>query len=192
MSVLASTPIALSPTLWRTCRVLANGLRLRILQELIREPDQTVASVAANLKIPPPLTSRYLRALNARGLLEARRSHKWVRYRPSPNKSVSASFPLLKAIKQTFASEKQPIETIYRQVTAFTHPRRVQIVHALRGGQLTKASLRISTGISQPALRRHLKKLLDRGFVEVGQRTCRCAKCTTPLPKTLLKFACTP
>ena len=37
----------LRPTLWRSCRALANRKRLRILRRLIEHSPQTVAQVAA-------------------------------------------------------------------------------------------------------------------------------------------------
>jgi DNA-binding MarR family transcriptional regulator len=44
----ASAP--LQPTLWRTCRALANRTRLRILCHLNVNPNQTVTAVARALK----------------------------------------------------------------------------------------------------------------------------------------------
>ena len=47
----------LQPTLWRTCRVIANRTRLQILALLLRQPGQTVSAVAAHLGRPLSLTS---------------------------------------------------------------------------------------------------------------------------------------
>jgi len=71
------------PTLWRTCRVLANRTRLRIFRRLAQQPGQTVSDVARRLRLSLPVTSQYLRALEARGLLSARRVGLRVTYRPS-------------------------------------------------------------------------------------------------------------
>lgn len=175
----------LHPTLWRTCRVLANRTRLRLLHELFRHPDRSVSDVAERVNVPLPLASRCLRQLNARGLLRARREGKWVYYRPSADKSIAAAAPLLRALEQTFATEKQPVEVIFRQVTALTHPQRIAIVQALQGYRLNKAELRIRTGMSQDAFARHLKKLVDRGFVVVHGFTCRCGRPRKGLGRTL-------
>lgn len=184
-----SSATELRPTLWRTCRVLANRLRLRLLRELFHHPDQTVSAAASRVDIPLALASSYLRQLNARGLLQARRVGKSVYYRPFPDKSSPAPALLLNALEHTFAIEKQPIEVIFRQVTAFTHPRRLAIILALRDGGLTKQSLRMKTGMSQDALARHLAKLADRRFVVVDEFTCRCANPRGRLARTLLDLA---
>lgn len=185
----SSSPRTLQPTLWRTCRVLANRFRLRILQQLLRQPDQTVSMIARKLHMPLPVASQYLRALNARGLLQSRRVGKYVYYRPVADKSVTGAAQLLKAIRQTLIQEKQPIDVIFRLVTAFTHPRRVAIIRALGYSATTKPSLRIKTRMSGRALSRHLKKLADRGFLIVGSRTYRCARPECPLAKTLIRLA---
>ena len=61
----------LRPTLWRTCRVLANPTRLKMFSLLLQQPGQTVSAVAEHLSQPLSLTSEYLRALEARGFLRA-------------------------------------------------------------------------------------------------------------------------
>lgn len=160
-----------------------------MLHELIQHPDQTVSAVARRVNVPPAVATQYLRALNARGLLQARRAGKWEYYRPSPDKSIPGAASLLKALEETFATEEQPIEVIFRHVTAFTHPRRLVIIRALQPRGLTKAALRIRTGISQSALTRHLAKLLDRGFVIVDGFTWRCTRPKGRLAKILLYLA---
>ena len=69
------------PTLWRTCRVLANRKRLQTLALLIRQPNQTVSAVAERMSLSVPAASQYLRALEARGLLTCRRVGRRVEYR---------------------------------------------------------------------------------------------------------------
>lgn len=162
-----------------------------MLQELIRHPDQPVSAVSRRVNVPLPLASKYLRALNARGLLQARRAGGWVYYRASADKSVPAAASLLRALEDTFATEEQPIELIFRQVTAFTDPRRLAIVCLLQGGEMRKGKLRMRTGISKTALARHLEKLEDRGFVVVDGFTCRCACPEGRLARTLLDAVCT-
>ena len=56
------TAPALQPTLWRTCRVLANRTRLQIFGLLRRQPNQTVSAVAQHLKLSLPVASQYSRA----------------------------------------------------------------------------------------------------------------------------------
>lgn len=157
---------ALHPTLWRTCRVLANRLRLKMLRELLHHPDQSVSSVAGRVGVPLTMASQYLRALNARGLLKAKRKGKWVYYRPCGDPCIPGTTILLRAIKQTFSEQKYPVETIFHLATAFTHPRRLDIFRVLLvEGPLDASGLRLRIEISRSAMSRHLNKLIRRGFV---------------------------
>lgn len=180
---------ALQPSLWRTCRVLANRHRLEMLRELILDPDQSVSEVGRRLCVPPAVVTQYLRALNARGLLAARRQGKYVYYRPSADESVIGAMPLLLALRGTFATTKDPVEVIFRQATAFTHPRRLDIIRALQNKPLDGRHLRAATGMSQSALTRHLRKLVSRGIVMFDGRKYRCTTPRHGLSKVLLRLA---
>jgi len=122
--------------------------------------------MAVGLRLSLPVASRYLRELNARGLIRARRSGRLVFYAAEADRSVRGSVPLLRALVWTFKTAREPIETIFRQATAFTHPRRVTIALALRSSGRTMLSLRETTLLSRRVLERHLRKLERRGFVE--------------------------
>jgi len=155
----------LQPTLWRTCRVIANRTRLQMFHLLLQQPGQTVSAVAKHLHQPLSLTSEYLRALEARGLLTAHRTGRWVEYRPNPATSPNVTAGLAAALRTAFQRHPRPVETIFRLATAFTHPRRVEICRVLQTGPHDLGQLRAATGISSWALLRHLKKLEARGFV---------------------------
>jgi len=159
-----NTTTPLQPTLWRTCRVLANRTRLEMFRLLLRDPGQTVSEVARQLRKPLSLTSEYLRALESRGLLTARRVGRWVQYRPSPptNPNVSG---MVAALRATFQRESSAIDIIFRLATAFTHPRRVEMFRVIQTRPHTLEQLQASTRIPGWALLRHLKKLQARGFV---------------------------
>ena len=161
---MASGP-PLQPTLWRTCRVIANRTRLRLLGLLVQQPGLTVSAVAQRLGQPLSLVSQYLRALEARGLLIARRVGRRVEYRPRHPTDESVAPKLARAIRSTFQHETAPVETVFRLATAFTHARRIEIVRALKNAPQTRAQLKAATGISADALRRHRAKLEARGFV---------------------------
>lgn len=180
----------LSPTLWRTCRALANRKRLSILAELLRNPGQSVSSIAALLHLPLPVASRYTRELNARGLLAAQRAGRWVHYRPAADKSVEGTTQLLHALTHVFATEKEPAKLVYRNATAFTHPRRIAILRVLQTGDQTIQALQSKTGISHRALLRHLRKLEDRGFVLTDSAGCRRTQPDSRFATTLLGLAC--
>src|SRR6266705_1540127 len=88
----------LQPTLWRTCRVLANRTRLQMLQLLSKQPDQTVSAVAKRLNLTLPVASQYLRALEARGFLTLRRTGLRVKYRANPTTSATTVPTLVAAL----------------------------------------------------------------------------------------------
>ena len=159
------TASPLQPTLWRTCRAIANRTRLQMFGLLLQQPGQTVSAIAKHLGQPLSLTSEYLRVLEGRGLLTARRVGRWVEYRPSPAAAPNATAGLVAALRATFKRESQPVETVFRLATAFTHPRRIEVLRLLHAGPRTSGQLRTTTRISGWALLRHLRKLEARGFV---------------------------
>ena len=157
--------LALQPTLWRTCRVIANRSRLRMFALLLKHPGQTVSAVADSLKLPLPVASQYLRALEARGLIEVRRVGRRVSYRlPGPS-SGSHARGIVEALSETFRLDLDAEATLFKAATAFTHPRRVEIHRALRDKPRTLLELHAATHIPFWALHRHLRKLEDRSFV---------------------------
>ena len=162
---------ALQPTLWRTCRVLANRQRLEMFRRLLQEPDQTVSAVAKGLDLSLPLASLALRAMEARGLLTVRRVGRWVKYECRRVQAGEPSATLVAALRQTFQRQSQPIEAIFKLATAFTHPRRIEVFRALQKGPRSMVEIQMMTRISVPALVRHLRKLTDRGLVagELGR-----------------------
>jgi hypothetical protein len=70
----------MAPTLWRTCRVLANPKRLALIGALIGKPPQTVGAVAASCGLSGAACSLGLRQIQARGLCRATRTGRWVSY----------------------------------------------------------------------------------------------------------------
>jgi DNA-binding transcriptional ArsR family regulator len=158
-------PPALQPTPWRTCRVLANRSRLRLLKLLIEQPDQCVSELARQCGLRLAAASQYLRALNARGLLQVNRNGRWVRYRPADADAPEPIRRLLQALRGSFGHDRDPVERIFRLATSFTHPRRVEIWRALQRGAQTGEQLQGMTRMSRHALSRHLVKLRSRGLV---------------------------
>lgn len=156
--------VEVRPTIWRTCRALANRKRLALLQAVAPDRSLTVGQLAAATGLDVTLTSRYARALNARGLLTARRSSRWVHYAPARGGLADVQ-PLVDAVFDTLAGSDGGAEEVYRLATAFTHPRRVLLARACRKGPARYTGLARATGISLRALDRHLRKLLARGVL---------------------------
>jgi DNA-binding transcriptional ArsR family regulator len=77
---------AYHPTVWRTCRMSGNPHRLRGLKAVLEEPSSAVGEIAEQTRLSVCHASEYLRALQARGLIQASRVSRWMRYvaRPDP------------------------------------------------------------------------------------------------------------
>ncbi len=158
---------AYHPTLWRTCRALANAKRLACLRVVLSRPAACVGEIAEQLHIPVNQASMCLRAIQARGLIRAYRESRWVRYTPCPDPLVPCSRPLLKALRIALLDERHSEVEIMRTLTGFTHPRRLVL---LRHFQMSRASFTVdtlaaATRISLPAIKRHLRKLSARSLV---------------------------
>jgi DNA-binding transcriptional ArsR family regulator len=139
---------------------LANAKRIRCLKAVLTEPDITVGEVAEHAAIAENHAGECLRSLQARGLIEARRQSRWVRYRPVPDPLVPSARPLLLALRKALLTEKYAESVVIRTLTAFTHPRRLTILcHLQSVGKVSHEDLVQATSISSPALFRHLAKL---------------------------------
>ena len=169
----------LQPTLWRTCRVLANSTRLRIFAQLVRKQPQGVSELAAGAALTLPVASQSLRALESRGLLKVKRIRRRVEYRIAATVKAEALADLISALKIELRREPLPTAHIIKLATAFTHPSRICIYRCLQGGQKTHKNIQATVQISAPALSRHLAKLIARGFVELDDFG-RCATIKHP------------
>ena len=181
---------SLNPTLWRTCRVLANEKRLLCLKAVLEQPGSSVGDIAERVCISEALASELLRALQARGLIQANRQSRWVYYSPKPDPLVIGARPLLEALKKALLVEGKSENELIHTLTAFTHPRRLEILRCLQKADddTSVDDLSASTRISLPALYRHLVKLTARGLVSCNERGWRLTRCSGRLEKTLLSF----
>ena len=178
----------LSLALWQTCRVIANELRLHILQSLMDNGELTVAQIASRTEMSPSNASFQLKMLRERGLIVCRREKMEVFCRAEANEAVDFAPELLRALRACFKQGIVP-KTMIRHATAFTHERRIEIFRALHGRSLTALALRDVTGMSDSALSRHLDKLVRRGYVQRDGRVCRVGRAGNPLGRTLQKLA---
>ncbi len=179
----------LTPTLWRTCRALANERRLRILALLHAEPDLAVSQVAKTMDCPASEISESLRILNARGLLRVTRRNRHVYYRVGSDPSIPWTKPLLRAVLRVLTTDSDGATRVFRAATALTHPRRQSILAALRLADMNLNELQHSTAISKPALKRHLRKLRSRGFIAYRHRRYSLIRSRDALHQTLLDLA---
>ena len=154
------------PTLWRTCRVLANPRRLACLKAVLTNPGETVGQIAAAVRLPQDQASLCLRSLQSRGLLQATRQSRWVHYTPQPDSLVPIAAPILDGVRQGLLQKGKPDAQMLLCLTAFTHPRRLVLLRLLqKNGPTPSAVLSRISRISQAALFRHLHKLQKRGLV---------------------------
>ncbi len=158
----SATP--LQPTLWRTCRVVASRTRLQFFGLLVQEPGQSVSWAATRLSQPLSVASESLRMLEARGLLTVSRTGRRVTYQLARSTGDSST-GLTAALRFVFQRESQPVETVFKLATAFTHPRRIEIFRVIQTKPQTLAQIHAATGIPGRALQRHLSKLESRGFI---------------------------
>lgn len=179
----------LRPTLWRTCRVLANRRRLQLLQYLIDHGSHSVSQLAGELDLPENTATQYLRALNARGLLQVQRQGREVFYRAGPNPTLPETKPLLRAISRIVETQEDSIDYVFHHVTAFTHWRRIRIIQVMGRHDWSFGDLQSKTSISKPALSRHVEKLIQRGYLSQDGNVYRCLRPRAVLPKVLVNLA---
>ncbi len=180
----------LHPTLWRTCRVLSNPVRLRILQAVIAAPGSCVTDVQHACRLPQSSASHHLRQLQARGLLAARPSGKRVIYLPQTDPAVGHANLIFAAAQAAQDRGETPAATS-RLLKSLTQARRIAIVRALHRATATPAQLRQRCGISLPAVYRHLDNLVGRNVVrEEPEGTFQLNLDMPQLARDLLGIAC--
>ena len=184
------SPNPLSPTLWRTCRALANRRRLEMIRYIITcQQAVGVTDVASKMGLSVPATSQYLRALNARGLLEARRRGRHVFYQAKSDPALPAAGVLLRSLKHTLVNRRNATESVFQHVTAFTHVRRIAVVQAVARGALRIEDICQKTASSRRATVRHVRKLVRRGFLARGKDGYHIAKPNSMFARALIQLA---
>jgi DNA-binding transcriptional ArsR family regulator len=179
------------PTLWRTCRVLANDTRLRLFAQLVRKQSQSVSELAAQCSLALPVASQSLRALEARGLLRVNRIRRRVEYHIPTRAEAGSLADLTAALQTALRREPLPTRAITKLATAFTHPTRIQIHRMLQSGPRTETQIQAAIRLSSLALWRHLRKLMAREFVHLDntQRTYQCCNHPDRIGRALGKLA---
>ncbi len=157
--------MGLNPTLWRTCRVLAGPTRLKLLRQILLVPDQGVTRLAETVEISESRASQELRRLQSRGLVQAVRCGRGVRYRPIPDPQVASAKPLLLAMRTALApsTEEADLEII-GIARAFSHTSRLHLVQVLLSGPCSAEALQKLIGASRRSTCRHLA-ILEEGSV---------------------------
>ncbi len=173
---------------WRVCRVVSLERRLKLLWQLFDAGELSVNQLAAGTGMTQPNASIQLKMLRAAGLIRFRREKMNVIYRAEPDERVECAGTLLRALKQC-GEESIAFAEVTRQVTAFTHERRIEIITILNDRVLSYNQLLDGNGMNSSALSRHLHKLEVRGFIKRSDDVYRVARPAGQLAKTLLKIA---
>jgi DNA-binding transcriptional ArsR family regulator len=180
--------MALHPTLWRTCRILAGGTRLQLLRWVVAQPGKTVSDLALAVGISLPRASQELRRLQSRGLIQAVRVGKRVRYQPIPDPEVPSAALLLAATEPVFRRFSDVSASRFVEVaSAFSHPRRIAIAQELLRGPRYSIALRRAVGVPKIAFNRHLKVLRARALVVRRKGKNHFAVNSHPLAKALAR-----
>lgn len=180
----------LRPTLWRTCRVIANLTRLRLLWKIFEKEGLCVDELAKQTVTSRPNATIQLRALNSRGLICRCQKGKRVIYRAEPNSEVEFAEELLAALRTCYTKRIHP-ELVFRQATALTHPARIELVRLLQESEKDAAQLVEMSGLSEGALILHLNKLESRGFIACRKGgVYHLARPAEPLGACLMQIVC--
>lgn len=161
----------LSPTLWRTCRVLMNDIRLRLLWAVVTNNDRlNVTEIARLLGVPQPIATNGLRALQSRGLLGVRRERYSVYYNLNDDRSLPEATALRNAFVKYFETSELENEWTGKlcvTLKAFTHFNRLAILRWLAKGEADKAALTKATGIVVKTLEHHIQLLTGAGLISM-------------------------
>jgi len=176
--------------IWKTCRVLANEARLRILKLLMQGPELCVSNIAQLEGMTIVVASRHLRLLHESGLVVQAREGKWTFYKAVAPRESFLAHKIYKPLKIQLLNSKNQIPKLLKSATAFTHPRRIEIVKMLSGTPQTFDALQDLCTISSRAMTRHLDKLLSRGLVQKNPDNYRLLSGKTEFEKILLDACC--
>ena len=181
----------LNPTLWRTCRMLANARRLGIIHELIGKDPQTLTQLATACKMSIPACSQYTRQITARGLCREVRNGRFAFFDLHADPSIPYSASLLKALIQSVKQSKREYKEQIAELTTYTHVSRIRIMHyVVQHGVSETCEMKKALHISKPALFRHIDKLIKRNVLQsVETGGYQLVKPETVLARALLYIA---
>jgi DNA-binding transcriptional ArsR family regulator len=179
----------LSPTLWRTCRVLSGQTRIRLFRRIIHNPGLCVFELAKAEAISLPRASQELRRLQSRGLVQVEREGRHVRYYPESDPLVASAKPLLLAMRITCErfAEKGDGQTA-KVAMGLGHAKRLEIVRVLREEPLGPEALQSRLRMPSRTLSHHVEFLQNGNWIEWIGQTWKLAANEHPLAQCLLKM----
>jgi len=159
----------LNPTLWRTCRMLANVRRLNIIKHLVGKEPLTLTQLATVCKMSVPACSQYTRQITARGLCREIQKGRYAYFDLYPDQSIPFSAILLQSVVASLRDAKKDFKEQMADLTAYTHVRRIKIVNFIAAkGSARLCDMQHELHISESALLRHISKLLRRSVISLS------------------------
>ena len=178
----------LNPTLWRTCRVLSHSGRLRLLQEILRQPGRSVSQLAADVSMGVSDASQQLRRLQSRGLLKRTCQDLEVIFRPIPDPQVPTAKPLLMTLQRILAQTTTDLDRLAFIAKGLACERRIAIVRVLRTSSLTQAQIDFHVDARRNTVQRHLNILIEGGWISLSGQAYSLRKLKNPLHRTLFSM----
>jgi len=172
----------------RVLRAVACFRRLRIISRLVGRGELTLTQLAREVGLRRDVACVHLARLLGAGLVQRRRSGARCYYAAqSPYSEPALSGQVVAWLRDVLMGAAAPSKAgeraatgrdsakgappahkgIFQAATAFTHPRRIQILRKLAAsGPATLLALTRELHMSAPAAHRHLRKLIRRGYVQ--------------------------
>ncbi len=173
---------------WKTCRILANKTRLRILRWLLVKSELCEFEIALFLDLTRPSASRHIRLLSESGFIKTIPRSKWIVCSLRDPKPKEPLHDVQKVLIKNLTSGEKQIDKIYRSATAFTHERRCCIIRLLQNKSMSLEELVDTANISAVALLRHLKKLINRGLIAERNDAYHFISQSDPLTNSLINI----
>ena len=181
--------MALSPTLWRTCRVLAGKTRLALYRRIIQSPGQSVSALAGAERISVGRASQELRRLQARGVVGVRRDGRHAFYYPESDPLVLSAQPILAAMREVCRRLAPSSDArTARLARGLAHEKRIAMVRALRQGPMAVHELQARLKMPSQTLWYHLRFLKTGGWIVPSRRRWKLEPSGHPLAKCLLQL----
>lgn len=185
------TSTIVPPTLWKTCRIIANENRLQLLREIFELPRQDISTLAASIELSLGSTSNQLTLLCNEGFITPHRRGQRVLYDDVIPYAPIHIKNLQTALKKELLSGSSS-HAIYREATGLSHQRRIELIRRLSKTPQSMKQLIDETVMSYSALSRHLKKLVARGYVSYSAKQYHLGTPSGKLAKTLLQIIIAP
>ena len=158
----------LTPTLWKTCRVVANPVRLRILRILMKKKVLTVMDMVQMMDMPKGTISLYLKELQARGLIHAKRKSVNVFYEFKSDPIVPQAAKIMDIVTALFRGKGSDKDIIALFSALRTSNAVKMLAYLLKdGGWVDCTALGRRLRISLLTVLKHRRTLCRNGFVEI-------------------------